>query len=515
MPDLKENFDKVTNYANDTMNYLMQSEQNYIIIAFVIVFFILFSLMSWIYSKLMIPNKACNNLDNIYGDSDKFKTNTFMQSDIIAIKKNSKDIIDVYNLNLQDENQKYSIPKNFTIKTAYNCCCIDGYKNNFVDECALEYCIKNGARCLDFEIYSLNNKPIVAASTANNNNIKETYNFIKFDEILRIIARDAFNEDVTGCHRDPLYLHFRIMSENKEIFDKMGEFIKTTFKDTNRLISDKVVHIDKNSDDEKYFLGTSESGIKIFAGKIIIICYCNTPSLIRNSELGNYTNMLSNGSAHFLLLRFKTLEASGTANSLIKQQSKSKFIMVLPDINNEVDNFNWTIPYLNGCQFIGMKFQTFDTFLISYLNLFIKYGKFSFIPKHKNLSLALNPDTEYDVRVELNNMPDNILSNPPGFYTISGDKIDKTGDDAIKSYNALMCGNPEQTFQGYKPLAVLSWLADETPVTINDGTYNLDDLKNPTYRKNNFRTCNEIKKRSHQFDNNVHINNTAGDIILK
>ena len=33
---------------------------------------------------------------------------------------------------------------------------MDGYKNNFVDLCALDTCIKFGARCLDFEIYSYN-----------------------------------------------------------------------------------------------------------------------------------------------------------------------------------------------------------------------------------------------------------------------------------------------------------------------------------------------------------------------
>jgi hypothetical protein len=75
-----------------------------------------------------------------------------------------------------------SIFKNYYVKSAYNCCCGDGYKNNFVAICALEKCIALGCRFLDFEIYSYNNEPIIAASTANSNYIKETYNSLLLEE---------------------------------------------------------------------------------------------------------------------------------------------------------------------------------------------------------------------------------------------------------------------------------------------------------------------------------------------
>ena len=40
---------------------------------------------------------------------------------------------------------------NYHVKSAYNCCCGDGYKNNFVAICALEKCIAIGCRFLDFD----------------------------------------------------------------------------------------------------------------------------------------------------------------------------------------------------------------------------------------------------------------------------------------------------------------------------------------------------------------------------
>ena len=54
------------------------------------------------------------------------------------------------------KDNKYLL-RDFYIKTAYNCCASGQFKNDFVALCALETCIQQGVRCLDFEIYSINN----------------------------------------------------------------------------------------------------------------------------------------------------------------------------------------------------------------------------------------------------------------------------------------------------------------------------------------------------------------------
>ena len=43
------------------------------------------------------------------------------------------------------DNNLASIFRNY-VKSSYNSCCGDGYKNNFVNLCALEKCIIAGAR---------------------------------------------------------------------------------------------------------------------------------------------------------------------------------------------------------------------------------------------------------------------------------------------------------------------------------------------------------------------------------
>lgn len=399
MSQIKESFNNILDYTNNGINKLMESEQNYIIITFIIVFFILFSLISWIYSKLIIQDKACNSLINFYSEINPYTTITFIENrnsngNITAKKVSGKDI---YDLTKQVDPNKNALPRNFYIKTAYNCCCIEGYKNNFVSDCGLEACIRQGARCLDFEIYSLNNKPIIAASTANNNSIKETYNYIEFDNILDIIKYQAFDDKSTKCHLDPLYLHFRIMSENKPIFDKMGNSIKRILYDSKPDNSEHFINnvVNKVNYDGKYYL---ETNIKDFSLKIIIICYCKNNNYIRESELGNYTNILSN-SEYFSLLRFETIEAGGiNEHSLIRSETKRKFFMVLPNLNNKLNNFDFNIPMHQGCHFIGMKFQNFDPNLLGYFNFFKNQGGFSFIqkPNHLLLPEGRNPDFSED-----------------------------------------------------------------------------------------------------------------------
>jgi hypothetical protein len=95
---------------------------------------------------------------------------------------------------LTNINDRYNRPINeFFIKTAYNCCCTGKFKNDFVDTCALKNCMDQGARALHFEIFSLNNYPIIATSTTNIENYKETYNYLDMAETMSYIKKLNLN----------------------------------------------------------------------------------------------------------------------------------------------------------------------------------------------------------------------------------------------------------------------------------------------------------------------------------
>ena len=369
----------------------------YIVISLIIIAFIIFIVMSWVFYTLKKKDSACEKLDAIYLANNKYKTSSFFR-DEKAIKDDAKKL---KNPNGNEERINYfdddyeCLMKNYYIKTAYNACCGDGYKNNFVNICALEKCIELGARCLDFEIYSYNGEPIVAASTANNNSIKETYNYIKLPELLDILMYRSFDLEYTACAFDPMFLHFRIMSENKVIYDKFGAYIEEKLNTIN-LADNSLIHSSSDNlpSDYHYSKNISDKNniflqpIKNFCNKFIIMVNTKHETILRNSKLNKYINVLSGSrDANSLeLIRYNKIVADGTNNPLTIDRAQRKMIMVLPNIDNKLENFDPMLPRSNGCQFIGMKFQNMDNNLIGYYNLFTEQGGgYSFLLKPYNL----------------------------------------------------------------------------------------------------------------------------------
>ena len=126
---------------------------------------------------------------------------------------------------------------NYHIKTAYNCCAINSSRNSFVNECALKYCIDQGARCLDFEIYSVDDRPVVGVSSkTGNTNMKESYNKIALNKVLDIINSRINNE--------PIILHFRIKSDRNELLKSIEQELMTS-KLTSRMIFNNKLYGDK------------------------------------------------------------------------------------------------------------------------------------------------------------------------------------------------------------------------------------------------------------------------------
>ena len=343
----------IKNIATKKFDKLIGGENNVVIITFIIIFFILFSVLSWIYNTLSNKSRSCVRINSIYKEGNDLRTH----GAALPIPVN--------------ENNKLKIlVKNFFIKTAYNCCCVDGYKNNWVDGCALRKCIYQGARCLDFEIYSYNNDPIIAASTANNNSIKETYNFMKFQDVLNIIKNENHSNKIDN-HGDPLFLHFRIMSDNINIYKKMATLIKNVLFNNNDQNQNRCRIKEEN-------LVMSNINDNELQNKYIIMVNAKNYLNVQQTDLIDYVNLQSGG-PNLGLLRYQTLLAAGGNNALLKAQTKRSLFIVLPDLNNNIENYDWTIAYNNGCQFIAMKFQNVD-------NQLIHYNKIMFIENINNIN---------------------------------------------------------------------------------------------------------------------------------
>jgi hypothetical protein len=324
------------NIASLTRTIANLNTQTIVQITLVIIALIIFVVFIWIFNKAGLKDKSCTNLDNIYSNPTNesyFNGNNIIKPSALALFDNSNSTL-----------------INYHVKSAYNCCCGDEYKNNFVNICALEKCISNGCRFLDFEIYSYNNVPIVASSSANNNNIKETYNALLLSEVLTTIITNAFDETKTICANDPLILNFRVMSENVIMLEKMGDLFEE--------------HLDKSINSNFSLLVYKDASIKnikmkYLFRKIIIICNFNsTPNIILNPKLvklKKYINLLDKG-LYCNTYRYQDVKIKD-GNAQFIEETKTKFTIVLPDLDNTKTNFNSTSSFLNGCQAICMKHQ--------------------------------------------------------------------------------------------------------------------------------------------------------------
>ena len=247
--------------------------------------------------------------------------------------------------------------RDFTIKSAYNCCCSGQFKNDYVNLCALQNCISQGVRFLDFEIYSINDKPVVAASSVDSYTTKETYNSLSINSVFDVITQTAFSNGGCSNSNDPLILHFRISSNNVKMYNELANSISSMLN--------------------QYVLGPKYSNgffgknlgaepIKKFREKIIIFVDSSNPTY-KNTNLHEYVNMAS-GTPYLHLLRYNEIKFTQDLN--ITNFNKENMTIVLPDLNISNENPNFFIPYDYGCQMTCLSFQNNDSNLQAADNFF-------------------------------------------------------------------------------------------------------------------------------------------------
>jgi len=350
----------------DTLMSYKKSNNGIIIIS-AIFFFILIivSVILWIIGKLRLDKKNCRFMNSLYQDFPL----------IASINPSS----DQFGLNVRD----------YYVKTAYNCCSAGKYKNDFVNTCALIDCIKQGVRCLDFQIFSLNNQPVIAVSTQPDFYLKETYNTVLFSDAMEIVADYAFSGSTCPNPNDPLFIHLRIMSNNVIIYNKLSDIISNTLE--NRILG-------KNYSYESGGLNFGATPLLQLLGKVILIVDKSNP-LFESTELDEFVNIASN-SVYMRSLRFHDVKYTPDMQELIEFNKKNMTICI-PDVSQETDNPSASLAMKYGCQFVGMSFQNFDSNMEFYDETFddagsafvLKPAELRFIPVY--IELPDPPPEEY------------------------------------------------------------------------------------------------------------------------
>ena len=417
----------LTDATIDIVKNRLKSTNLFKTMIFLILCMAIIAIILWLYNVFSIADANCKKLKKVY-------------------KNELAPLYPISNDSVFDE-PLYS----FYIKTAYNAASGGNFKNSFVDSnntnppfCALKTCLQQGARCLDFEIYSYNNKPVIATSSIDSVFIKETFNYLNFSEAMRYIASAAFDNSITRLDTDPLIINLRVMSQipNNPIYPIMAEDLLSSFgerllgSEYNLMNSCKnlghtplskfkekvIVIIDSNTYNQLKVIcpvmasqscgiGSSSSAPSCLSSNStshseklpdseggINTSQCQSPNLLE------FINMHS-GSPYIHTIRLNELKLADTEQ--MKYANKTMMTILLPNFNKNPDNFNPSLGFSTGCQFIGMSFQNFDVNM-EYYSLFFNKAGYAFAYKPELLrfeKIVVAAPPTYPETTNLNRKP--------------------------------------------------------------------------------------------------------------
>ncbi|MFY7730499.1 MAG: phosphatidylinositol-specific phospholipase C domain-containing protein [Flavobacterium sp.] len=259
----------------------------------------------------------------------------------------------------------------YYIKTAYNACSSGDYRNDYVDICNLKAIIKQGVRCLDFEIYSIQNRPVVATSTSDNFHIKETFNSIPFNSVMDTIRNYAFSGGTCPNPTDPVLIHLRCKSTNRKMYTKLAQIFKAN--------ADVLLGAGFSYHSKGDTLG--KTPLLSLRGKIIIIMERTNNAFFHNQPLMEFVNMVSN-STFMRKYRFQEIEDGHDKRELI-QFNRAGMTIVLPNKGDNPGNPDSKLCRENGCQLVAMRYQMTDDALSKNTTFFNRKG-YAFVLKPEN-----------------------------------------------------------------------------------------------------------------------------------
>jgi len=338
MDDTKKALSVAGDKMKQMMGNIINSENKYYIHLALVVLIIIFVSITTLY---VINQFTKKNSDLKY-----------MKKDLEAIDKT------IVNINDNDALFKHNI-RDYYIMSSHNSCCDGSYENSYVSLDALKSVIFKGARVLDFEVYSVDNKAVISASDKDSFYEKGTYNSLNFGSTMNAIERFAFSAATSPNYDDPLFLHFRIKSNRSVIFDEMANSISSAF--SSRLLSPKY---GKENNGEN--LGAEP--LLNFRGKVIIMCDKSVNTGFEKTKLDDLVNIASGG-AFVRSIRDYDVKYTPNAQELI-DYNKKNMILSMNDLSTRSDNMDAGIHHKYGCQMVCMNFQNVDSYMVYYLELF-------------------------------------------------------------------------------------------------------------------------------------------------
>ena len=255
---------------------------------------------------------------------------------------------------------------NFYIMASYNSCAFGDTKNDFVSLAPLINVIAHGCRFLDFEVYDVDDKAVVAVSSSPSFNFKGSFNSIPLPDVLNVVRSQSAS---ASNARDPLFLQFRIKSKQKEICNQLATQLRSIFG--NFLLSNEFTFredVNKNFADVK---------LAQLLGKVIIAVDMSN-EVVKGSDLAEFINIAVRKPGNRLYTSNEL--AYNPPSDIIDYSFQSRYLVTcVPDVTKPA-NYNSGVQFNLGIQIIAMQFQTADNNLKLYIDKFDHYA-FKLMPE--------------------------------------------------------------------------------------------------------------------------------------
>jgi hypothetical protein len=366
---------KITDFFNKTKKDLFTLKEEFVGNAiFIMILVLILVIIGYVYYMLNLDNKECSMMHSLYSNG---QTKSYIAP-----------------IDYSKPNYGYTF-KDYYIKTAYNCCSGGAYKNDFVSTCALQTILKQGVRGLDFEIYSIDDQPVVATSTVPNYYVKETYNSVPFSKALDTIVNYGFSGSTAPNPTDPIIIHLRIKSTNQKMLTNFAALFKQydsymlgphySYEYTySTQVTDPSINVTNNTNvsDKYYTHNLGDVKLADLKGKIIIIVDRLNTAFMDNKNFYEYVNMTSN-SMFMRALSYYDVKFTPDMNEL-QEYNKKNMTIAMPDAGADPENPSGVVCREMGCQLVAMRYQKFDANLQETLIFFDENGS-AFVLKPERL----------------------------------------------------------------------------------------------------------------------------------
>lgn len=353
-----ENFDNIDNINKALRDFL----QKYGVILTIVILVLIFSL--YLLKKLSLKESNCKTILENKRDFTFYSFN-----ELRGLKYFKSGESETYMCKLKD----------FYFKSAYNCFCSGNLSNDYIDFCALENCSNSGVRFLDMQIFSMNNRPVIAVNHDDSLYQKDSYNSREFSDGIRKINEQFILDSVVK--EFPLFLHLRLNYGNKknDSTNKIKSFYKQIHDtiieefDTSKLFTMNQRSFYTEYEDNREII-IANLPIDQCEGKIFIFVTLNHSDNTKNkdfldSELNNITDLLSTVEQSISVLRSDEI----VDDQYISFQglTKRRMVISLPELGNITNkNYDFSNAAVNGVQFMCMNFQNSDNMLELYEDFF-------------------------------------------------------------------------------------------------------------------------------------------------